>query len=80
MDTRTAASHSLIGQLTHFLHMDRYFSAVPDQLPGSLSLPELLDHVVTFSAAGIRGLAQVFENTIYTFAAVLAEPPARRPA
>jgi AcrR family transcriptional regulator len=51
------ATHSLIGQLTHFLHMDRYFSTGPDQLPGGLSLPELLDHVVTFSAAGIRSLA-----------------------
>jgi TetR/AcrR family transcriptional regulator, regulator of cefoperazone and chloramphenicol sensitivity len=51
------ATHSLIGQLTHFLHMDRYFSAAPGRLPGSLSLPELLDHVVTFSAAGIRSLA-----------------------
>jgi AcrR family transcriptional regulator len=51
------ATHSLIGQLTHFIHMDRYFSAAAEQLPGSLGWPELLDHVVTFSAAGIRGLA-----------------------
>ncbi|HVT16197.1 MAG TPA: CerR family C-terminal domain-containing protein [Thermoanaerobaculia bacterium] len=50
-------THSLVGQLLHFVNMERYYERSPQARPGTLALPELLHHAVAFSAAGIRGLA-----------------------
>jgi AcrR family transcriptional regulator len=60
------ATHSLIGQLTHIVHMTNYsaYSAREEcaRTPFRFDLPQLVNHTVRFSAAGIRALARPAER------------------
>jgi AcrR family transcriptional regulator len=51
------STHSLVAQLSHFLRFDRFFTAAEDSHEHSLTDPGLIEHVVRFSAAGIRAAA-----------------------
>jgi AcrR family transcriptional regulator len=46
--------HSLVGQLVHIVHLERCLPNVE----GRWELPEMVDHTVRFSVAGIRSLAR----------------------
>jgi len=51
------STHSLVAQLSHFLRFDRYFTGADSGHEPSLNDPGLVEHVVHFSAAGIRAAA-----------------------
>jgi len=57
LETARRCTYSLVGQLVHFMRLERYFDGTPEEADGRLPVPELIDHVVRFSAAGIRALA-----------------------
>lgn len=57
LETARRCTYSLVGQLVHFMRLERYFDGTPGEGAGRLPMPELVDHVVRFSAAGIRALA-----------------------
>jgi TetR/AcrR family transcriptional regulator, regulator of cefoperazone and chloramphenicol sensitivity len=50
-------THSLVGQLVHFMRLERWLDSAPDESADRFPLPALVDHVVGFSAAGIRAAA-----------------------
>ncbi len=55
--------HSLIGQLSHVVHLTNYFAREESaRRPFRFDLPELVAHTVRFSAAGIRALAAPAES------------------
>ncbi len=57
------AAHSLIGQLTHIVHLTNYFAREEGaRSPFRFDLPQLVTHTVRFSAAGIRALARPAES------------------
>ncbi len=57
------ATHSLIGQLSHIVHLTNYFAREESaRRPFRFDLPELVTHTVRFSAAGIRALARPAES------------------
>ena len=56
LETARRCTYSLVGQLVHFMRLERHFDA-PGESSGRLPLPELVDHVVHVSAAGIRAAA-----------------------
>jgi len=49
---------SIIGQLVHFIHLNEMFE--PDDFTGAPTprLPEMVDHIVEFSTAGIQAAAK----------------------
>jgi TetR/AcrR family transcriptional regulator, regulator of cefoperazone and chloramphenicol sensitivity len=49
--------HSLVGQLMHVVHLQRFLDACPGSAAESDEIDELIAHVIHFSAAGIRALA-----------------------
>lgn len=57
LETARRCTYSLVGQLVHFMRLERHFDGAPGESSGRLPLPELIDHVVHFSAAGIRAAA-----------------------
>jgi AcrR family transcriptional regulator len=57
LETARRCTYSLVGQLVHFMRLERHFDGTPGESSGRLPLPELVDHVVRFSAAGIRAAA-----------------------
>ncbi|MHC4636396.1 MAG: CerR family C-terminal domain-containing protein [Planctomycetota bacterium] len=49
---------SLVGQLLHFMHINEIFgSNKPDELPVG-NLNEIIEHVVSFTAVGIRSMVE----------------------
>jgi len=48
---------SIVGQLTHAIHIDEMLESSAAAELGWPSMTELVDHIVQFSAAAIRGLA-----------------------
>lgn len=57
------ATHSLVGQLSHLVHLTNYFARGEGAgKPFRFDLPELVRHTVRFSASGIRGLAGAAEG------------------
>jgi len=50
--------HSLVGQLMHVVHMGRFHGTLDVKQSVGLSFAALTDHIVRFSAAGIRGCAE----------------------
>jgi AcrR family transcriptional regulator len=57
LETARRCTYSLVGQLVHFMRLERYFDDTAQEATGRLPVPELIDHVVRFSAAGIRAAA-----------------------
>jgi len=57
LETARRCTYSLVGQLVHFMRLERYFDGTPEEDAGRLPMPEVVEHVVRFSAAGIRALA-----------------------
>jgi AcrR family transcriptional regulator len=51
------SAHSLIAQLNHFMRFERFFVDSTGRYEDSITEPGLIDHVVRFSAAGIRAAA-----------------------
>jgi AcrR family transcriptional regulator len=56
--TARQCSHSVVGLLVHALRLRSGFGPVSGSCRASLALPDLIEHVVAFSAAGIEALAQ----------------------
>jgi hypothetical protein len=56
--TARLCSHSVVGLLVHALRLRSGFGPVSGSCRASLALPDLIEHVVAFSAAGIEALAQ----------------------
>lgn len=48
--------HAVVGQLVHFLQAEKLFADAPEQFFRP-RMPEIIDHVVRFSTAGMRALA-----------------------
>lgn len=57
LETARRCTYSLVGQLVHFMRLERYFDDTAEEATGRLPMPEVIDHVVRFSAAGIRAAA-----------------------
>jgi AcrR family transcriptional regulator len=58
------ATHSLVGQLSHLVHLTNYFARGEGaRRPFRFDLSELVSHTVRFSASGIRGLARPAESS-----------------
>lgn len=55
--TARMAVHALTAQLFHLVHVARIQGSLQDRTVHGLTFTESLEHVVRFSAAGIRGLA-----------------------
>ena len=49
--------HSVIGQLVHAVHSERMLEQAKDADVPRFDLPNVIDHIVNFSAAGIRAYA-----------------------
>ncbi len=56
------ATQSLVGQLTHAVHLTNYFTREESARPFRFDLPQLVAHTVRFSAAGIRALVRPAEG------------------
>jgi AcrR family transcriptional regulator len=56
-DAARRCTFSLVGQMVHFMRVERYFEGAPLPPADRITMPELVDHVVRFSAAGIRAAA-----------------------
>ena len=57
VDTARRCTFSLVGQMVHFMRVERYFEGAPLPPADRITMPELADHVVRCSAAGIRAAA-----------------------
>jgi TetR/AcrR family transcriptional regulator, regulator of cefoperazone and chloramphenicol sensitivity len=57
LETARRCTYSLVGQLVHFMRLERYFDGTPEEDTARLPMPEVVDHVVRFSASGIRAMA-----------------------
>ena len=53
---------SLVGQLMHLVQMQRLFDAADDSEWEVLALPDMLEHVVEFTVAGIDRIAEGATN------------------
>jgi hypothetical protein len=51
------SAHSLVAQLTHFMRFERFFAGTMGRYEDSIEEPGLIEHIVRFSAAGIRAAA-----------------------
>jgi hypothetical protein len=50
--------HSIIGQLVHAIRLQEMFNLDKDSKLQSYDLQEIVEHIVEFSAAGIRAAAK----------------------
>ncbi len=58
-DDAELATQSLVGQLSHIVHLTNYFAREDGaRNPFRFDLPQMVAHTVRFSAAGIRALAR----------------------
>jgi hypothetical protein len=57
LETARYCTYSVVGQLVQLLRVERYAEETGFERVPKVLLPELIDHVVLFSAAGIRAAA-----------------------